>query len=350
MKNRSQPETIIRQRDRPRVAIVGAGISGLICAGMLKARTDVQVFEKSSRAGGRMSTRKTEIGLYFDHGAQYFTARDQLFQSYLDSWTQSGVASLWPGRICSLTNGSMQWKEETTKRYVGVPGMNAICGEIANGVQIEFKTRVAPPSYQHGRWLLNDVDRRPLGQFDYFLTSAPARQSAELLASAPNLQRQASSVKMNGCWAAMIAFDEPLDLQFDAAFVQNSALSWIARDDSKPERATQEERLPAAECWVLHASPEWSEQHSDGDPNSVQTNLLDAFWQATAVRERTPSSVTIHHWRFAIPPQPLDQRNLFDAERKVGACGDWCGGPRVEGALLSGVEMAKCVARHIESR
>lgn len=339
-----------QQPVRPRVAIVGAGISGIICARMLDVKSDVQIFEKSSRAGGRMATRKTPDGLYFDHGAQYFTARGRLFRNHLESWIQSGVASLWPSQICSLTNGVVQWKEQATDRYVGVPGMNAICGELASGVKIEFKTRVVPPTYQHGRWLLNDVDLRPLGQFDYFLTSAPARQSSELMAGSPNLQRIAGAVKMNGCWAAMVAFDEPLDLPFDGAFVQDSALSWIARDDSKPERATQGKHLSTTELWVLHASPEWSEQHIDVDPGWAKKKLLAAFWQATAVREKTPSSVTIHQWRFAIPPRPLDQRSLFDAERKIGACGDWCGGPRVEGAFLSGVSMAERVLSHIDGK
>ena len=58
-------------------AIVGAGLSGVTCAASLHEQgISVRVFEKSRGIGGRMATRRTPAGLHFDHGAQYFTARD----------------------------------------------------------------------------------------------------------------------------------------------------------------------------------------------------------------------------------------------------------------------------------
>jgi len=32
---------------------------------------------------------------------------------------------------------------------------------------------------------------------------------------------------------------------------------------------------------------------------------------------------------------------------RLGACGDWCAGPRVEGAFLSGAAMAGAVLREL---
>ena len=48
---------------RLRVAVVGAGISGLICARtLLDHGLAVTVFEKSRGVGGRMATRRTAEG------------------------------------------------------------------------------------------------------------------------------------------------------------------------------------------------------------------------------------------------------------------------------------------------
>lgn len=55
-----------------KIAVIGAGISGLACAYELKKRGFVvDVFEKSSYPGGRMATREKK-GLLFDIGANFF--------------------------------------------------------------------------------------------------------------------------------------------------------------------------------------------------------------------------------------------------------------------------------------
>ena len=54
-----------------------------------------------------------------------------------------------------------------------------------------------------------------------------------------------------------------------------------------------------------------------------------------------PTSLTAHRWRFALPVNPLAEPCLFDPERALAACGDWAGGPRVEGAFLSGCAAAE---------
>ena len=132
----------------------------------------------------------------------------------------------------------------------------------------------------------------------------------------------------------MLGFDSPLDLPFDGSFVNESSLSWIAKNGSKPERENRHE------SWVLHASPQWSGREIDAEPDGVLRQLTDAFWQATNSDPQEANFATAHRWRYAIPPEPLVERSLFDAERRLGACGDWCSGPRVEGAFLSGAAVA----------
>ena len=66
-----------------RVAIIGAGMSGLACARRLvDAGLSPVVFDKGQGIGGRMATRRVD-GLQFDHGAQYVTAQDSGFAAVL---------------------------------------------------------------------------------------------------------------------------------------------------------------------------------------------------------------------------------------------------------------------------
>ena len=141
---------------------------------------------------------------------------------------------------------------------------------------------------------------------------------------------------MAPCWAVMAAFEKPLDLDYDAAFVDGSPLSWIARDASKPGRA-------AEETWVLHGSPTWSGARQDDAPETVAAALLDALREAAGVAVPEPSHLSAHRWLYAQSPAPRPEPCLVDLERRLVACGDWCGGPRVEGAWLSGDAAAEHV-------
>ena len=54
-----------------KVAIIGAGLSGVSIARLIKKKFDIVMFEKSRGVSGRMSTRNM-LSFNFDHGAQYF--------------------------------------------------------------------------------------------------------------------------------------------------------------------------------------------------------------------------------------------------------------------------------------
>lgn len=97
------------RKPMPRVAVIGAGISGLTCARTLADHGfDVNVFEKSRGVSGRMSTRRVDDNLSFDHGAQYFTARDARFRRYVQSWIHDGLVRPWDGRIVVVEQGCVK--------------------------------------------------------------------------------------------------------------------------------------------------------------------------------------------------------------------------------------------------
>ena len=77
------------------VLIIGAGISGLLCASELqRAGKTVRVLDKGRGLGGRMATRRMAGGR-LDHGAQFFTVRDGRLKAYADEWLAAGVIKKW---------------------------------------------------------------------------------------------------------------------------------------------------------------------------------------------------------------------------------------------------------------
>ena len=81
---------------KPKIAIIGAGLTGLACAKKLSlANLSPIVFEKSRGLGGRLSTRRNGNHISFDHGAQYVSANGYTFQKYLNKAIEKGVAAEW---------------------------------------------------------------------------------------------------------------------------------------------------------------------------------------------------------------------------------------------------------------
>lgn len=308
-----------------RIGIVGAGIAGLACAEELtRLGHQVQLFDKGRGPGGRMSTRciPTLAGeAYFDHGAQYFTARSDSFRRKVADWISEGAAAHWP----AAGSGA----------YVGVPAMNAPVRLMANRESVVWKSlvkRIEP--VEHG-WRLV-LDRGASADVDIAVVATPAEQASDLLVSvAPDLATRARAAVSEPCWTLMLAF-------FGAvAVAQNcwrdeDVIGWAARNSSKPGRI-------GPESWVVQASPNWSGLHVDKDPEWVSLTLKVALSEMLGILLPPVAGESCHRWRFARSGAD-GSGALFDRNRRIGLCGDWLIGPRVEAAWLSGKALADQIA------
>lgn len=320
-------------KNTPKIAIVGAGIAGLSCTKRLKdAGLDTVLFDKSRGPAGRMSTRRGD-DWQCDHGAQYFTARDPAFRAEVARWQAAGVADLWQPRLAILGGAETREPDQGHERFVGVPRMTAPARHLADGLPLSAQTTIQTLHCGPDGWCLSSIEQGVLAtRFDAILLAVPAPQAEPLLrVPAPRLAALAGRAVMRGSWALMLRYDAPLTLAFDAAFVNAGPLRWVARDNSKPGRGPQE-------TWLLHASATWSEAHIEDSPEAVAAALLQAFIKLGAP---APQAWTAHRWRYADTEPALDNVCTWDADLRIGLCGDWLNGGKVEGAWQSGQRLAE---------
>ena len=164
---------------------------------------------------------------------------------------------------------------------------------------------------------------------------------------------------MNACWCVMLQTEPLDDFPLDGAFLNDSPLSWIAREESKPGRPAAPRRTittpPSGTAratgeyssWVLHASTGWSNSRRREDPELVCEQLIGVFARLVGRKSLPVDHAVAHLWNSALAVSPLDRGCLWDASAGLGVCGDWCSGSRVEGAFLSGQAMAGAVLRSL---
>lgn len=322
-----------------RVAIIGAGVAGLRLGRRLQARgLSVELFDKARGPAGRISTRRLDWGR-FDHGAQYFTARDRRFAAEVERWVARGVAAPWSARFVLLDQGEVRREETAPVRYVGVPSMSGIAREMAEGLSVRTGIRIAAVRPGEKGWVVVADDGFELEAFDWVVSAVPAPQAPPLLEASSELALLARGVKFLACHAAMVRYAEPLPVDFDAAFVRDEAVGWVAREASKPGRES-------SNGWLLHSTPAWSEAHLELPAEQVLEELAQAFARAIApagmaLPERV--SGTVHRWLFARVATPLVGAPCWDPSLGLGVCGDWTQGDRVEDAFLSAERLAEAM-------
>lgn len=308
------------------VAIVGAGMAGLSCAAQLvRAGHKVSLFDKGRGPGGRMSTRRmaTPLGeAHFDHGAQYFTVRDPAFMAQVACWSASGVAAPWPAA------GTGAW--------VGVPTMNAVIKDMADQHDVTFGWHVRGLVRRGGAWHLTGETTggalAEAGPFDAVVVALPPEQAAAIVALHDlSLASTALAARSQPCWTGMFAFAERLPCTTDTVR-EAGLIGWAARNSAKPGRY-------GPEAWVVQASPLWSSQHIEDDATAVAETLLTALGEALDIAMPAPVVATAHRWRYAMSTGS-NLGALWSDTSKIGICGDWLLGPRVENAWISGRTLA----------
>ncbi|WP_368667913.1 NAD(P)/FAD-dependent oxidoreductase [Methylophilus sp. 13] len=326
------------------IAVIGAGMAGLSCSQALQqAGYLVTVFEKSRGPSGRVSTRLGE-GWQCDHGAQYFTVSQQPFVTQVQKWLQAGVVAEWQGRIYEANEAGLRAKLSEKQRYVGVPRNTRPARQMAQSLTVELEQTVQQITFAEGKWRVHSKEHGAYPQvFDKVVLAIPAPQAQALLGFNLEMQALAASVNMRGCWALMGRYAHTLDLPFDGLFVNAGPLSWVARDSSKPGRVP--EGSAVKEVWVLHASAEWSEANIERAPEEVAVALLAAF---QALGGEAPMEHSVHRWRYADCANYLHQGFAWDAAQQLGMCGDWLNGGKVEGAWMSGYQLAQAMIKTCE--
>ncbi|MDY6900916.1 MAG: FAD-dependent oxidoreductase [Cyanobacteriota bacterium] len=337
------------------IAVIGAGISGLVCAQQLtQAGYSVIIIDKSRGVGGRVATRRLH-DTKADHGTCYLKPKGEVLQHLINLLAQKGDLEVWTDNL-HVKNSSLSLvvNPQSSLPYTAPEGMNVMAKFLAQGLNINRGERVTSINLDSQKqWYINSENNKEFTA-GAVVVAIPAPQAVMLLESLPEnfldykFREKLNSVEYYPALTVMSGYSDSSQLpEWKAVtFKNNSVLGWIGLDSSKRKNPTQPH-------FVIHSSAEFAEKYFESeDLEKVGREILEnAASEVNLPWLNNPQWIQVHRWRYAFPKTPLQQTCLSaDISSPLVFCGDWCGGNLVESAILSGISAAEYINSKLQQR
>lgn len=306
--------------------VVGAGLAGLVAARDLARRgVDVVVFDKGRGVGGRMATRRIDTAegtAVFDHGAQFFTARSDSFRALVSGWERDGVVYEWC-RGFGDTDGH--------PRYAVRGGMASLTKHLARDIDVRTSTLVFSVTPGADGWsvTLDDGSRHDA---DAVILTCPVPQSYSLVANTSiELPTELVMTDYERTLGVLAVLDRPSAVPAPGGWQNpDDVFSWVGDNQQKGVS-----EVPAL---TLHANPTWSAAQWDAPHDDTHRLLLDVA--RDYIGDARVIESQFKKWRFATPMKVWPDTHWSDPSGTLVLAGDAFAGPKVEGAVTSGLSAA----------
>ncbi|MFK7760259.1 MAG: NAD(P)/FAD-dependent oxidoreductase [Phycisphaerales bacterium] len=373
-----------------KIAIVGAGISGLSCASELCARGYAPtIFDRGRGPGGRVSTRLvTDSDLAFDHGAPSFRATHPEFQHALSQWIHDGVCEKWMPSVMELSGSKCTPVNAPEDLYVAVPRMNALPKHLASKLPTAPGTSDTDHAIMSGMSvlkLINDQHQWSLkmnhpvdgpsqhSSFDAVVLAVPPGNAMDLLdGHSAELSAKLRAIPMRTTWVLMLAIDSqsgddpdnpdnpdnpdyPVGLPDVLQTLNHPRIEKIVSMSTKPARPD------SPRCYTVYAHHDWSIQNRESEFEPIRQQLLAdtlaLISQATNTASSSISEPVIHssahRWGYAEPVNAAAEHSnegyICDESNRIVVCNDAMAWESrelgIQSAWISGKSAASCIHR-----
>jgi predicted NAD/FAD-dependent oxidoreductase len=310
-----------------RAGIVGAGMAGASCAGALAAAGwQVDVFEKSRGAGGRMAVKRLDGG-WATVASPFLSARRDPFRALLRDWARQDWlvpvrGKVWQGRA------TVSWAEaQLQNHYLPQVEPSFLVRTLLGGATLHAGSRVA--AIEPRRIVLDNGETR--GDYDCVICAVPAPQAIDLLVALPRLRERLGGVGYRPLWSFLMRWEG------------GPSADVIKFDDHLLHLAVRQPSGGAG-LWAVHASHAFSETYLEASAEEASTRAASALMGLLGLPWPVDVEVS-HRWRYALPTHEVGGFWLGDREHRVAVIGDGIAGAGIERAWESGTRLAQALIR-----
>ncbi|XP_022598903.1 renalase isoform X1 [Seriola dumerili] len=289
-----------------RVLIVGAGLTGSLCACLLRrelqSKVQIVVWDKARGSGGRMSTSRSPdpSSHSADLGAQYITATPAYAQSHHSFYSEllsAGVLQPLLGQVEGLK------QKDDSKNYTTPLGMCSVVKHFLSesGADLFFECHVTGLYRRGASW---EVQRK-VGDsetFDAVVLTMPVPQILQLQGDVGHFlslhqKQQLERVVYSSRFALALFFppDAVLSFSWAARYItDNSCICYIAVD----ARKRNADAPGFGPSLVIHTSVPFGLEHLERDKEDVQPIILQELHKLLPGLPQ-PISIKCQKWRYS---------------------------------------------------
>ena len=301
---------------KPKIIILGAGMSGIACALKLNNNFDVHIYEKSRGIGGRLCAKTLPGGL-FHFGAQFCTAQSSSFQNFLK---QNNATNFIGTSFDFKTNACI----ETKNYFVGKNGMHTLLKNYENSLNIHFGHQAIKINEEKKIVYFNSGKKE---SYDIIISSLPLPQAQKIFKTKINHDSIFSpciAMGMTLKGAPIYEHNAYKNINKDVAFLGSSRFY----NDQKKE------------TWVLQFTPKASVQMINQLDESLQSNA-DINLRNVIYGNYEIVHAGTFRWKYALCSRSNHKDKFISISNNAFAIGDWNISPRVESAYISGNALAE---------
>ena len=213
--------------------------------------------------------------------------------------------------------------------------MTAVAEHLARGLAVRTSSEVTGIDADPRGWKV--VAGGLTHRADALVLAAPAPPVLALIdgsgVSLPTEERRAlEGIGYDPCIAVMVLLDGPGNVPEPGGVqIGDEPLFWIA--DNRKKGISE---LPAV---TIHAGPEFSREHAVSDDAIIARLLLEEakYYLGTGAK-----TTAVYRWEHSWVAEPHEEPFIFvEGPPPLVFCGDAYAGPKVEGAVLSGLATAE---------
>ena len=294
--------------------------------------TNITIFDKSWRAGGRASTRKHD-DLIFDHGAHYLSQKHKVKQlndvlNKLNLLREKEI----------IFYADFKKNEKIKKKiFVGKNGINSIPKGIFENIKINshFNTKVLKIFKNKKKNYDLYTENAIFKDYDIVLVCIPFFQAKDLTTDYIKFSNN-HIPEYDPIYTLMLSFKEKTHLKIDGGLNLHDDISFFMKQNFKFPKLK-------SESWVLNMSSEYTKKNLDISNVELENYALSIFKKILKV-DNKPFFMKTHRWLYAQTKttyNSLSKKNLINSkDNKIFLTGDWVLGKSLSDAWNAGLQLS----------